>query len=61
MVGRAETGNVEAPTPNDTEAKKKKENNIEGIDPTESGCLSGRVHIRREWWHLLAPRKEKYP
>jgi hypothetical protein len=44
---RAGAGNVEAPAPNDTERKQKKENSVEGIDRTVSGCRSGRVHIRR--------------
>jgi hypothetical protein len=50
-AGRAGGGNVEAPTPNVTERKKKKDNNNgEGIDRTISGCHSGRAHIRRERW-----------
>jgi hypothetical protein len=50
-AGRVGASNVEAPAPNDTERKKKKENNnVEGIDRTVSGCRSGQVHIRRERW-----------
>jgi hypothetical protein len=50
-AGRAGAGNVEAPALNDTERKKKKENNkVEGTDRTVSGCRSGRAHIRRELW-----------
>jgi hypothetical protein len=42
MAGRAGTGNVEAPAPNDIEGKKKKENhNVEGMDQTVSGCRPG--------------------
>jgi hypothetical protein len=50
-AGRAGAGNVEAPAPNDTKRKKRKENNnVEGTDRTISGCCSGRAHIRREQW-----------
>jgi hypothetical protein len=36
---------------NDTDRKKKKDNNnAEGIDRPVSGCPSGRAYIRRERW-----------
>jgi hypothetical protein len=53
---RAGAGNLDAPTHNDTERKKKKKkenSNVEEIDRTVSGCLSGRVRIRRERWQWL--------
>jgi hypothetical protein len=64
-VGRAEAGNVEAPTPNDAERQRKKEsNNVEGTDRSLSVRRSGRAHIRKERWQWLEndhrnPKKKK--
>jgi hypothetical protein len=49
-VGRAGAGNVEAPATNNAERMKKKENNVEGINRTVSGCRSGGADIKRERW-----------
>jgi hypothetical protein len=55
-AGRAGAGNVEAPAHNDTERKKKKENNnVEGIGRTVSGCCSRRAPSRRE--HIVVRAK----
>jgi hypothetical protein len=48
--------NIEASAPNDTERKKKKENNnVEGIDRTVSGYRSGLAQIRMggSGWHRV--------